>query len=67
MTNFPPRRRPRARLRRHVALAALVALLGAGSPALAGPADVAGVRGPAPAAVRSDARGAAAARPGAPG
>ncbi|MER6777727.1 MULTISPECIES: alpha-N-acetylglucosaminidase [unclassified Streptomyces] len=67
MTNFPPRRRPRARLRRHVALAALVALLGAGSPALAGPADVAGVRGPAPAAVRSDARGAAAARPGTPG
>ncbi|MER7461546.1 alpha-N-acetylglucosaminidase [Streptomyces sp. NPDC097981] len=72
MTNFPPRRRRRAQLRRRVAFAALVALLGAGSPALA---DVAGVRGRAPAPVpeagapapvRNDARGAAA-QPGAPG
>ncbi|MFJ3202272.1 alpha-N-acetylglucosaminidase [Streptomyces sp. NPDC086989] len=67
--------RRRARLRRRVALATLVALLGAGSPALAGVAevaDVAGVRGRAPAPVPDgpgglpDAAGASAPVPGGP-
>ncbi|MFI6147567.1 alpha-N-acetylglucosaminidase [Streptomyces sp. NPDC051109] len=49
MTNSPSRRPRRARLRRRIALATLAALLGAGSPALAGTADGGHVRGRAPA------------------
>ncbi|MFB7783042.1 alpha-N-acetylglucosaminidase [Streptomyces vinaceus] len=45
MTISPPRRRRHAQLRRRVALAALAAVLGAGSPALADVADTAGVTG----------------------
>ncbi|MEU9178336.1 alpha-N-acetylglucosaminidase [Streptomyces sp. NPDC048550] len=67
MTNSPPRRRRRAQLRHRVALATLAALLGAGSPALAGPAGPAGPAG-ASAPAPNHARGAAAHQgsPGAP-